>query len=255
MSVLESNAMARVVDALASARFAEGLLQFVHEAAGADHCIVYRFAQDGARVLGAASLDGSNLARRNALRYTGEGFWQRDPFVGGRGGRASGPSLARVEAGDIPDLELREEFYLRPRMREKVFISGARGSALYAVSVFRSRSAGCFSSGDIGRMGACAELLLSCASQHDRLASERHDAAAELASVPQIEERIRAWQRGLTGREAQVCARILYGRSAEGIGLELGISAESVATYRKRAYRRLRIATRHELLKAYLRSL
>ena len=48
-------------------------------------------------------------------------------------------------------------------------------------------------------------------------------------------------------------ARILYGLSAAGIAVDLGIGIESVTTYRKRAYRRLGIATQRELLVWYLK--
>ena len=40
--------------------------------------------------------------------------------------------------------------------------------------------------------------------------------------------------------------------SAEGIGLDLEIVPETVITYKKRAFQRLGIATRHELLLLYL---
>ena len=51
----------------------------------------------------------------------------------------------------------------------------------------------------------------------------------------------------LTGRERQVCERILLGYTTTGIGLDLNIAPASVATYRKRAYRRLGISSQNEL--------
>jgi DNA-binding CsgD family transcriptional regulator len=58
-----------------------------------------------------------------------------------------------------------------------------------------------------------------------------------------------ALDRGLTGREIDVCARSLSGMTAEGIALELEIKESSVITYRKRAYGRLGISSRHELFR------
>ena len=43
----------------------------------------------------------------------------------------------------------------------------------------------------------------------------------------------------LTGREKEVCLRILSGFSSEAIAADLGISLHSALTYRKRAYERL----------------
>jgi DNA-binding CsgD family transcriptional regulator len=56
----------------------------------------------------------------------------------------------------------------------------------------------------------------------------------------------------LPRREAEVCARILYGMSSVGIALDLSVSEETVKTYRKRAYQRLNIGSERELLTWYL---
>src|SRR5690606_16731246 len=53
-------------------------------------------------------------------------------------------------------------------------------------------------------------------------------------------------------REVEVCARILHGMSSIGIALDLGVSEETVRTYRKRSYQRLQIASERELLVWYL---
>lgn len=51
----------------------------------------------------------------------------------------------------------------------------------------------------------------------------------------------------LSGRERQVCARIASGQSASHIAAELGISASTVVTLRKRAYEKLGIHGRLDL--------
>ena len=56
----------------------------------------------------------------------------------------------------------------------------------------------------------------------------------------------------LPRREVEVTARILYGPSSIGIALDLGVSEETVKTYRKRAYHRLGIGSERELLTWYL---
>ena len=59
----------------------------------------------------------------------------------------------------------------------------------------------------------------------------------------------------LTGREKEVCLRILSGFSSEAIAAELGISLHSTLTYRKRAYERLGISSQSELFAIVLRLL
>ncbi|TKW76868.1 MAG: hypothetical protein DI543_18695, partial [Bradyrhizobium icense] len=57
----------------------------------------------------------------------------------------------------------------------------------------------------------------------------------------------------LTGREKEVCLRILSGFSSEAIAAELGISLHSALTYRKRAYEKLGISAQNELFGMVLR--
>jgi DNA-binding CsgD family transcriptional regulator len=57
---------------------------------------------------------------------------------------------------------------------------------------------------------------------------------------------------GLSVRELQVSARILFGISALGISIDLGLGEDTIATYRKRLYARLSIGSRHELMQKYL---
>ena len=85
-------------------------------------------------------------------------------------------------------------------------------------------------------------------------------AASDLAAVQRViagaaVERGRDGGGGapLSEREAAVCARIVAGYSAEGIGLDLGVSTHSVVTYRRRAFEKLGIATQKELFSLVLR--
>ena len=57
----------------------------------------------------------------------------------------------------------------------------------------------------------------------------------------------------LTGREQEVCLRILSGLSSEAIAASLGIGLHSALTYRKRAYDKLGISSQNELFAIALR--
>jgi DNA-binding CsgD family transcriptional regulator len=108
-----------------------------------------------------------------------------------------------------------------------------------------------FTEAEIGRLGASAPVLVALLAQHAGLAAEPVDAAGVLASLGRIEACL-AELSPLARREAQVCARILYGMSTVGIGLDLGVGTETVKTFRKLAYRRLGIGSERELLSYFL---
>ena len=59
----------------------------------------------------------------------------------------------------------------------------------------------------------------------------------------------------LTGREQEVCLRILAGFSSEAISADLDIGLQSTLTYRKRAYQKLGISSQSELFAIVLRLL
>jgi DNA-binding CsgD family transcriptional regulator len=77
--------------------------------------------------------------------------------------------------------------------------------------------------------------------------------AEPLSSLCTIEQCL-AEASDLPRREAQVCARVLYGLSSAGIGIDLDVGETTVKTYRKRAYRRLSIGCERELVTWYLRT-
>jgi DNA-binding CsgD family transcriptional regulator len=52
---------------------------------------------------------------------------------------------------------------------------------------------------------------------------------------------------GISGRELDVCVRLLQGMSHDGIACDLNISATTVKTYRNRAFGRLDIRHNNEL--------
>ena len=58
---------------------------------------------------------------------------------------------------------------------------------------------------------------------------------------------LRAAHPTLSEREVEICASLLVGRSYKEIARQRGVLASSVITYRKRAYAKLGIMSRHEL--------
>ena len=96
-----------------------------------------------------------------------------------------------------------------------------------------------------------APVLMSIVAKHTDLVLAKPDLTPALTCLEEIESCV-ARSSELSGRETEVCARILYGISTYGIALDLGIGKESVMTYRKRAYARLEIASQRELLMWYL---
>lgn len=146
------------------------------------------------------------------------------------------PTLAG--AGRLADLGYRQ-----------ILLRAAEGRGDIALCIEAGRE---FDRADVERIASRAELLLSLTWKHADTLIRQERMAHAITNLDEIVHHIAASPEELSPREAQVCARILYGQTTTGIALELGIGNESVMTYRKRAYRRLQIGSHRELLCWYL---
>ncbi|MES2533877.1 MAG: LuxR C-terminal-related transcriptional regulator [Pseudomonadota bacterium] len=240
-----------IIEAIGSDRFGPQLLAYLHQMCGADHCAVFQFGTDSLSQVVVGSHDGTNAARQQATRYVDQQYWRKDPAMCEAQSRVrlKEPVIIRVDIDDLADTDLRENIY--PHIRERLVIAGKRRESAFGLSILRSDVHGAFTDGDIHRLGSVAEVLVSLLAKHADIVLHRPNIALALTSLPEIEGCMLAMTE-LPRREAQVCARVLYGLSTIGIALDLSIGEESVKTYRKRAYQRLQIGCGRELLTWYL---
>jgi DNA-binding CsgD family transcriptional regulator len=131
-------------------------------------------------------------------------------------------------------------------------LSGRAGEDLYAVTMMRSDKVGVFEREALAILESSAGLIIAICAKHASIHWDRPRGVKIFESVEVIEATLREAKWGISVRELQVSARILFGISALGIGIDLGLGEDTVATYRKRLYARLSIGSRHELMQKYL---
>ena len=244
--------MASVVNALGTDAFERETLRYLHDMAGAEHYSVYRLRDGEAQFLAGASAYGPLSLRERSIaeNWTGRSYvelHQADELTQSSDevvvlhqdiDRIADPTLhSMLEHFDIVD---------------RVMLCGRPLDELYALAVLRSRESGQFDQAELDALAESADLLIAMCAKHAALHLDRKKTIANFASIEVIEDNLRASDWGLSERELQVSARILFGISAYGIALDLGLGEETIATYRKRLYARLKIGGRHELLQRYL---
>jgi DNA-binding CsgD family transcriptional regulator len=241
-----------LIDSIGMPSFDGQLLQFLVESCGADHCAAYQLAGNSLHQIAAVSRDGSNTARKQVYLYVSGQYWRRDPTLSEarRRSAADEGAVIRVDPQSLADSDLRNRIY--PQIRERLMVCGGFPSCTYVLSILRSDPHKIFSDQEVDKVAVAARALLSTIAKHQRLVDWSRSLGFALSSVDAIGHRMRGGRHSLSGREVDVCARILYGSSAAEIADVLRIGQESVTTYRKRAYGKLGIATRHELLLWYL---
>lgn len=243
--------LADLIDATGTEKFGSKLLSHLEEACGADYCAVFRVGADRPSEIVTGSHDGSSKAQTRVKSYLQRQYWINDPAMVYAQTQLKGqdPMLMRVDVTRLKDPVIREEIW--PGICDRVVIAGKSQERTYSMSILREGRGG-FSASDMERIGNSADLFISLLAKHEQLiGSFKNDLTGVISSLPDIEARI-SGASALTAREAEVCARILYGLTTTGIALDLGISNETVKTFRKLAYRRLNIGSEHELMSWYL---
>lgn len=243
-----------LVDALGEKDFEPRLMRYLNDICGADHCSIWEVTEREPLPVCAISLDGSNLARRNSSRYLLEGYWKIDDLFSDarRNFGRSECSIRRNEVKDIHDSRFRREIYAADDIVERVRVTGCRAHTTVSLSLLRSEAYGHFSEADLYKLEAASPLLLSLLCKHAAFFSRKVELPRVLSDLEFVEHTLASSSEPLPKRESQVVARILFGMSTLGISLELGISEETVMTYRKRVYNRLAIGSQRELLLWYL---
>lgn len=241
-----------VVLALGTKDFENEALGFLNTAYGVEHYSVFRMKHGRSEFIGGASIHGEHAVRHLYGRHS---TWSQSAsdLHSARCVLKSGAgaTIARSEPDTIADAGLRralKHFHIVDR----VMLCGRTGNDVYGLSLLRSDRAGRFEDTALAGLDRAADVLIAVFAKQTEIYWDRSSSLSGLESVERIEENLRSADWGVSERELQVSARILYGISALGIAHDLELREDTIATYRKRLYQRLQISSRHELLKKYL---
>lgn len=170
-------------------------------------------------------------------------YWRHDSDVRRAG---AGVRIVRTCAGDIADTDYRRTCYENGGIGERLSIQAAGRHALIA-NGYRVVSDGAFRPGDIARLEDVAPLLMASLSRHVELSASR--SGDETPAM--VQQALLSANAGLSAREAEVAAGFILGRTQGEIVAETGLTLSSVITYRRRAYCKLGVMDKQELLAAY----
>jgi len=230
--------------------FPNVLIDTLRRQAGVGHCMVFALTRAGAA---SCLLDAGNIPIGGDLgaAYAGQ-FHEFDPNRDAMFEiRQSGaPILLPVFAPRMYGARYRKIFFRDSGIVDKVATAIWVDETCFYVNFYRIAAQGRFPGAQLDRLQSIAPAIGASVARHfqQSMASTPEQNLATLFAT-------RAPLAGLTGREQEVCRRILLGFSSEAISHELGISLHSTLTYRKRAYDRLGISSQNELFAIVLRLL
>jgi DNA-binding CsgD family transcriptional regulator len=238
----------RLIEVVGTPRFEAEFVKAMSETIRSEHVTAYAFLPNAPpRLLLAASSGPLPAAKIRAVKYLAQ-YWKQDP-AGLFEGASQGDAMAlRTLPQDIDDGLYRQDCYTSLRINDRFTLMQRNGDHTYRVNLYRSGPGGRFAQSDVDHIMNSADLLVSLLVKHAATnPSDGGKAAPDL-----FQHRLRLIEPSMPTREAEVCAAIMSGMTSEAIALHLGISVNTVLTYRKRAYGRLKISCQNELLRLIL---
>ena len=229
--------------------FPRALISALRNVADVGHCMVFSFTGTQSACL----LDVGNIptGRDLGIAYS-EHFYRADPNRDAifEGQALAAPIVLPTFARRAYNDSYRKIFFEDSDIVDKFATAIWVDDTCFYVNFYRITSQGRFSREQIQRLTSVAPAVSAAVARHfQRDDVSVDDPMGRLKSLFATAEPFVV----LTGREKEVCLRILSGLSSEAIASELGISLHSALTYRKRAYDKLGISAQNELFGIALR--
>jgi len=241
--------LGRLIEVVGTSKFEDEIFAAARGAFNCEHISALAVIDTASPRILMSATNGSmsiphDVAEKYVLRY-----WDLDPA------NRTPPDIQRnhsfglrIVAEDITDEHYRHECYTAYRLVERVSIVRRSEANLYRLNFYAGGRYGRFADSDISHIMGSADLLLALLVKHDATGFEM----TEERAAASFRSRLRLISPKMPQREAEVCTAIMVGMTSEAIALKLGISVNTVLTYRKRAYGRLNISCQNELMRLIL---
>lgn len=236
--------MAATIEAIGYERFYPRFFSLMSKIARIDQYMVFEFCDswDSPRCRLAHNIQRPELGLQLASLYM-EGNYLNDPLLAKLAAEAA-------EHPTQPACELllrktlspvyRRRFYNVPDIQEKFAIAAndEESGRLYYINFYRSAETG-FNVQEITFLEQSSALISSLLLRHFREERQGRGVQKHLLAA------------GLSEREAQICELIVAGHTAKTIARKLNLAESSIVTYRKRAYQKLGVHRKPDLLEIF----
>jgi len=248
-----ASALTPAISSIGNKNFDSGLVQFLHKLLGVDHMALMHLSKGSMRGLLTSGIDHAEENYQQMFLYTNENLWVRDPAYETAKELVVSKKFAAVGTNllGLDDRRLREDVYGRRGIKYRAMLCSQIDDGMAVLAICSSKS-NLSSRENLALMENNSKVIFSLITKHIGISSRKFDTSEAFRSVEEIESVLTDGMSSMPIREVQVCSRAIFGMSSLDISAELGISRETIATYRKRAYSRLGIATQRELLLWYL---
>ncbi len=227
-------AVSSCLQVIGSPQFNKTYIDLANRLLAADQCMIFSYGSEAPRCFLSYNNRPKGEARALAARYVDCGY--ADDPIRLRMQRMDGADGIEI----VPLDELRGEmsidywqaYFDSPELVDKVAILANRGELQLCLNFYRYAESGPYSSSFMQNADTLFRIAAQLALQHYQCAAGHW-----------LEDPLQT----LSEREQLVCRWILKGLTTDAIAYEMGISPNTVATFRKRAYEKLSINSKTAL--------
>lgn len=235
--------LADCVTTLGNETFGDHLTALLRRSLGVEQCILFAYTRGDAMTY--LLVDNSRypkVAGRLARLYAGGLFRQDSNYPRLRQLLQAGDGPAVAELIPMPEdmsPAYRSHLFAFPDLADKASLVIPSPDTIFYLNLYRDLARGPFGRQDLEALRALTPLIASLI--------RRHYCRARPAALPARHEDAKALQ-ALSRRERELCLLLLHGHTLKTAAAELEIALSTVETFRKRAYAKLGVRSKAELL-------
>lgn len=237
------------IDSSGRAGFAESMLGAINASAAFEHCTVFRFTRDAGQGIGCTILDAASRYHTPVARHTSrifvQSFAQYDWNT-----RYLDPAPANLvrasyfSTRDILHHEYRASCYDRNGLIDRLSFAINDGcDAVVTFNLYRSIRRGLIGSHECASLIRMAPVIAHASLRHAK-ASKKKGAERGIDLVGRLPN-----ADTLTPREIYLCTLLLEGFSIREAAEKMGVQASTATTLKKRAFARLNLKTKEDMLR------
>lgn len=236
---LASDALAELIAAVPTPGFADLLLDYLRKSAVIASYGTF-YVPDLAHPVPVLTVWGGEMSgywfNRNAQRILSNDALIQSILERIRAAGQGGLSIERWRPAPSDPLA---PIYHRDAVIERVTVSSHKGRVGFQSFFLRSKTAGWLTKEEMRRLETVLPLVHELLSLRHRIIGSTALHQTTQTRVTALRERNSGSFGKLSPREAKVCDLLLQGLSVTGTALQLGVSENTVRTFRRRAYEKL----------------
>jgi LuxR family transcriptional regulator, activator of tox operons len=199
--------------------------------------------------IGSSGVDMDTGAISEVMTLYYDRFYESDPLFAGIRGKI-GTMLVVRDIGAIPPGEFRQRLFDEALIAHECVLARGTRHSQHSIALERALNAPPFSLAEMNRFRNVSDFLFPLLELHASTSAARRVAhpTSYLHPIAQFDARLAADAVSLSKREYEICAHLITGKTVPEAAEILGVRAATAETYVKRAFTKLGVRTKRELV-------